>query len=181
MKNRKTFIGIALIIAVLLIGIAYADITDLTLKISGSASATPSTENFKVRFSKDDTITTNGAGTITADLDSSDTTGQTATLTVTGLTAKGQKATAVYTVVNDSPDLSADLEVEVSKNTNSEYFTVTPTLGAENITATGDTEKTTVTVVVELIKTPIDADVSSDIEVTLTASPVQPTTGGTTE
>lgn len=165
MRNKKMFIGIVLLIVILLVGIGYAEITGTTLKISGKATASPNADNFVVKFT--DTTSTGGKGTTTA----TKTDDTTASITVTGLTAKGDIATATYTVSNESADLSADLSAEVAKNTNSQYFKVTPEFAKTNI-AKGTT--TTVTVTVELIKTPIDADVSSDIEVTLTASPVQP-------
>ena len=155
-------------IAVLLIGIGYATLSNEVLTISGSASATTNDNNFTVKFTGEPTTTTGATAKITDDI--------TAEIGVTGLTAKGDKATATYTIVNGSPDLSADLAAEVTKNTNTEYFTVTPELAATNITATGDTNTTTLKVTVELIKTPISGDVSSQIEVQLTATPVQPGT-----
>lgn len=171
MKNKKTFIVVALVIAVLLIGIGYAVISDLTLTISGTASAQANPDNFDVKFTGEPTK--GGQGTTTATIDkATDPKGRTATINVTGLTAKGDTATATYTVTNASKDLTADLSVEVTTNSNSTYFKVTPELAQESITAGTET---TVTVTVELLKTPVTADESANITVTLTASPVQPT------
>ena len=168
MKNRKVYIGIALLIVVLLLGIGYASITSTTLTISGSAAAGTDSANFVVKLTGTPTVSDedNVEATITDDI--------TATISVEGLTAKGDKETATYTISNESPDLSASLSAVVTQNTNSEYFRVTPTFAQTTVNAQ---TTTTVEVEVELIKTPIDNDQTSNITVTITADPVQPTTG----
>lgn len=166
MKNKKIFIVVALLIAVLLLGIGYA-MSNKTLTISGKATATPNDNNFVVRFATTPDPSVSDETKVTA----TRTDDKTATLNVTGLTAKGDTVTATYTIENASPDLSADLVAEVSQNTNKDYFKVTTAFAKETITK-GET--TTITVTVELLKTPVTGDVSSDITVTLTASPVQP-------
>lgn len=72
-------------------------------------------------------------------------------MNVNGLTAKGDTATATYTIANTSADLSAVLSATTS-NTNDEFFKVTQNI-AKGTVAAGDS--TTITVTVELIKTPI--------------------------
>lgn len=170
MKNKRIFILVALLIAVLLLGIGYAIMSNNVLTISGSATATLNDSNFNVKFTGEPT--TGGKGTTTAEIDASDATGRKATIAVTGLTAKGDTATATYTITNASADLTANLSAEVTANSNAEYFKVTPTLADTSITHGTDT---TLTLTVELIKTPVTDDISSNITVTLTAEPVQPT------
>lgn len=163
--NSKKVVIIALIVALLIIGIGYAVISSTALKIDGSATASPNDKNFQVKFSGVPTVsnTDNVSATITDDLD--------ATIEVKGLTAKGDIATATYTIENASPDLTADIVANVSKNTNEEYFSVTTDMTSTVSVTAGNT--TTITVTVELIKTPVTADESTTIQVDLTASPKQ--------
>ena len=86
------------------------------------------------------------------------------------ITAKGDTATATYTIANTSADLSAVLSATTS-NTNDEFFKITQNI-AKGTVAAGDT--TTITVTVELIKTPITQDEETTIGVTITAEPQQP-------
>lgn len=117
------------------------------------------------------TPTTGGKGTTTATIDSSVKTN--GTVTVNGLTAKGDEATATYTVKNQSADLSADLTAEATSS-NEEYFEVLCTLEKTTLKAQ---EETTLKVTVRLLKTPIDEtkeNLKTDIGVTVTAEPKQP-------
>ena len=97
-------------------------------------------------------------------------------MNVTGLTAKGDTATATFEIENTSADLSAALSVvEPITNSNTEYFDVTyniadPVIGVNETTAT-----TTITVTVKLIKTPITQDEETTIGIILNADPQQPT------
>ena len=169
MKNKKFFI-IALLMVVVLIGVGYANITNRTLEINGTATASPDNANFIVRFvdedEKENVIVTEGGATAKViDNDSAE-------FTVTGLTAKGQSASATYTIVNESKGLDAFLSADVITNTNPDDFFVTyfidnPTLKAGN--------ETRIKVLVILKNTPIDENLSTTIKVDLTAEPQQPT------
>ena len=166
-KNTKLSIGIILVVAVLLVAIGYATITTRQLNIDGTAQATPDSANFTVKFvgtpevSDQDKVTAK----ITEDNDLK------ATIDVKGLTAKGDTATAKYTIQNSSKDLSAALSATVTSNTNSEYFTVDYDI-ADSTIAHGDS--TTILVTVTLIKTPIDDEQTSTIGITVKADPQQP-------
>ena len=50
-KSKKTFVGVFLILAVLFLGVGYAAIANIALKISGTLGATADDKNFKVAFS----------------------------------------------------------------------------------------------------------------------------------
>ena len=167
-KNTKIVGGI-LLIAIILVAVAYAAITNVGLNINGVGSAQAKQENFKVEFIG--TPTTSGKGTTTATINSDDKTqGE---VNVTGLTAKGDEAIATYTVKNLSSDISADLTAEATSS-NQTYFEVICSLEKTTLKAQ---EETTLKVTVRLLKTPIDEtkeDLNSDIEVTLTAEPKQP-------
>jgi hypothetical protein len=162
-KTSKIVLGIV-IAAVLIIGVGYAAIQNITLYIDGTVTANADQANFTVKLSG--TPQVSDATKVTASV-VDDTH---ATLNVSGLTAKGESVTATYTIQNTSADLSADLSASVT-NSNNEYFKVTQEIAKSNI------EKgaaTTITVTVELIKTPITASETSTIGVTVTAAPVQP-------
>lgn len=91
-------------------------------------------------------------------------------MNVSKLTAKGDTATATYTIANTSADLSAVLSATTT-NTNDEYFKITQNIAKATVAA-GDTA--TITVTVELIKTPITQDEETTIGVAITAEPQQP-------
>ena len=176
-KNTKIVGGI-LLVAIILVAVAYAAITNVELNINGVGSAQAKQENFKVEFIG--TPSTSGKGTTTATISESDKTK--GTVNVTGLTAKGDEATATYTVKNLSSDISADLTAEATSS-NQTYFEVICSLEKTTLKAQ---EETILKVTVRLLKTPIDEtkeDLNSDIDVTLTAEPKQPgeeTNGGST-
>ena len=164
MTGTNKIILTIVLAAVLIIGVGYAAINSITLQITGQLAAAPSDANFNVKFinASPSDETADVFGIITGDL--------TATLNVKGLTAKGQTATATYTIQNTSEDLSASLTATAT-NQNTEYFRVLTGFSETNI-AKGETS--TLTVTVELIKTPIDAEVTDTVGIKITASPVQP-------
>ena len=161
MKNKKTFVGIALLMVVLVLGIAYATITD-TLTIDGTATVAADTGNFKVAFTGNTSVTGNGLATASATVGA-----KTATLNVTGLKVAGETVTATYEVDNTSNGLKAALEVAHTNN-NETYFDVQTSVTPANIDVDG---RATVEVVVTLLKTPI-VEQTADIDVTLTATAV---------
>ena len=161
-KTKKILIGIILI-AVLLLGVGYAAIQNVTLNIVGTAKAGPSQSNFVVKFTGTPEVSdsSKAMATITDDTN--------ATINVEGLTSRGETVTARYILQNASTDLSADLTVEIT-NSNEEYFVIESELEKINIVAG---EVTTLTVTVELIKTPILTEETSVIGIQLIAEPVQ--------
>ena len=167
-KNTK-IVGGVLLVAIILVAVAYAAITNVELNINGVGNAQAKQENFKVEFIG--TPSTSGKGTTTATINSDDKTQ--GSVNVTGLTAKGDEAIATYTVKNLSSDISADLTAEATSS-NQTYFEVICSLEKTTLKAQ---EETTLKVTVRLLKTPIDEtkeNLNSDIEVTLTAAPKQP-------
>ena len=168
-RTNAKIVGGVLVLAVILVAVAYAAITSTQLNINGTGNATAKQDNFRVEFIG--TPTTGGKGTTTATIDSSVKTN--GTVTVNGLTAKGDEATATYTVKNQSADLSADLSAKATSS-NEEYFEVLCTLEKTTLKAQ---EETTLKVTVRLLKTPIDEtkeNLKTDIGVTVTAEPKQP-------
>ena len=167
-KNTK-IVGGVLLVAIILVAVAYAAITNVELNINGVGNAQAKQENFKVEFIG--TPSTSGKGTTTATINESDKTK--GTVNVTGLTAKGDEATATYTVKNLSSDISADLTAEATSS-NQTYFEVICSLEKTTLKAQ---EETTLKVTVRLLKTPIDEtkeDLKSNIGVSIKAEPKQP-------
>ncbi len=174
-KNTKIVGGI-LLVAIILVAVAYAAITNVGLNINGVGNAQAKQENFKVEFIG--TPSTSGKGTTTATINSDDKTQ--GSVNVTGLTAKGDEAVATYTVKNQSADISADLTADATSS-NEEYFEVICSLEKTTLKAQ---EETTLKVTVRLLKTPIDEtkeNLKSNIGVSIKAEPKQPgeeTNGG---
>ena len=169
MRRTTKIILIVFISALLLLGIGYAAIQNITLNILGTASADPSQSNFKIMFTGTPEVSDNSCATAEITDDTK------ATINVNGLTEKGQKVTVIYLIQNVSTDLSGDLSV-ITTNSNTEYFTISSKLAKTSLTAG---EPTTVTVTVELTKTPLAESVTSTIRTHLVAVPVQPGEEGT--
>lgn len=170
MKNKKTFIGVALLLAVLMLGIGYAVLSNITLNITGSATSVPSQENFEVRFTETATFDKSNANAnivvepaVEGDLK--------AKVDVSNFVSKGEFITATFTVENVSAvDLSADLEVvRISEEDTNFAVTVIPTA-----TSIAKGESTTVTVRIESLVTPINSNITGSFEFQLVAKPVQP-------
>ena len=164
MSKTTKIIILGVIVSILILGIGYAAIQNITLNITGTAAADPSQSNFKVMFTgtPDISDSTLASAAITDDTN--------ATINVNGLKAKGDSVSVIYTVENNSTDLSADVSVNAT-NSNTEYFTITSRVGKTSLLS-GET--TTVTVDVELKKTPLAGTVTSAIGVQLETIPVQP-------
>ena len=177
MKQPKAFLFLSIIVAVLVLGIAYAAISNVSLQITGTAEAAPADSNFKVAFGKlddgtykPDFVATNEAddceavATFTVPADNQ------ATITATGFKKVGDTLTATFYVLNNSTDLKASLPDEkLTVNGTTEYFQVTADLTNNEIAAKGNT---TVTVTIKLLKLPISDKVTTTINVGFEAIPV---------
>ena len=169
MRRNTKIVGGILLVAILLVAVGYAAITNVTLNIDGTAKSEGNPDNFKVELIGEPQ--TSGDGTTTATINTADKTQ--GTMNVSGLNAKGQTAIATYTVKNQSADLSADLTAKAT-STNDEYFEVQCSLEKTTLKAQ---EETTMTVKVKLLKTPIDEtkeNLSTEIGVNIDAEPKQP-------
>ena len=133
----------------------------MDLLVNGTGSITATQNNFRVEFTEASIEPDTNDVSINQDKIS-------ATFSISGLSAKGEIATATYTIENFSNNIGAEIDLRVS-NSNTEYFRVShvvyePLLNAGDIT--------TACVFIELIKTPIDGDVTTDIVAELIANPV---------
>ena len=170
-KTNKIIVGV-IIAAVLLLGIGYAAINNITLNIRGQLEAQPNDENFKVKF---DSVENVSDDKVTAEI----TNEKKAIFNVTGLDTAGQEVYATYVVKNESADLSAKIDINATIDENNiyaDYFNVKANI-EETLLNAG--ESTTVTVTARLEKTPIN-EIAVEIAVTLIAQPVQPGEEGIT-
>ena len=131
MKNRKIVVVAFLLIAVLLLGVGYAALTD-TLTIIGNAHIDVDTANKtfdeRIYFSAAEATSSTGTGT-TADTASY--TADDATYTANKLAIKGEKSVFTFTITNVS-NVDAEITVNTKKlsgdnnpsNSNTEKFTV---------------------------------------------------------
>ncbi len=166
-QNKKTLqIVLIVLVAVLTLGIGYASISAINLIINGNATANVNQNNFKVHFTQAQAITGTTGVSGTSSIDDNDAT--IAYFDVTGLTKVGDYGVATYTVLNNSNGIGADITLQLT-NSNNEYFKITETVADSQLQA-GDT--TTATIRVEMIKTPIQADVTTSVTGTLTATPI---------
>lgn len=173
MTNTNKIITAIVIIAVILIGVGYAGLSNITLKVEGTATADANTANFVVGFTGTPNTTVTQAvpavgvsANATATIDTNDSTK--ATINITNLTAKGDKVVATYTVKNSSKDLAAKLTTSTtSTNTN---YTVTSSLDKNYLKPD---EMTTVTVTIVLNTTPITAQISEAVGIKVDAEPIQ--------
>lgn len=186
MKKKKTFIGLALIIAVLVLGVGYAAISSIKFEIKANVQATADNANFKVEFTDaaPADMTTEGV-TGTATIDQTDKTK--ATIDVSGLKKMGDMAIFEFEVTNKSESLAAKINQLITSEPN-EYFVVQ--LGFDEVsndeaerilqpTKTGDTaqvnNKAKIAVGIALKKTPITEDPKDSITISFNADPTEPT------
>lgn len=165
MKRKTGILGV--LIAILAIGIGYAVVSAIPLEIKGTGTVASNPDGFVVKFKE--VASKTGDGTLNAGI-SDDTH---ATISVSGLTESGQKATFVYTVVNASEveNYSANLTTPTVEVEKSDYFDVTAVV--DNPTTIKQNETTTITVVVTAKKIPVGDDVTSNITVTLNAEAIE--------
>ena len=166
MKNRRNVVIAFMIVAVMLLGIGYAALSD-TLDITGSAdvnqSAAEEAFNEDIFFSAAVANETGNTASVNADNNDK------ASFTAATLKGKGDKVTFTFTIKNDG-DVDATVTPKLNAtlgNTNPEYFSLTSDWNAEaKVLAAGS--EITYTLTVELLKTPTET-VAGSFLVELTA------------
>ena len=144
--KRRTIILTFAIIALLLVGVGYATLTD-TLTVNGTVST--SEANISVIFSKAESTDKDAELGVTGTHE--------ITLGSSALKKEGDVVTFTLTVADASdPGLDAKItELGAVTNNNEEYFSVTyDGLEVDQVIKDGSTG--TITVTVELIKTPVE-------------------------
>ena len=166
-NNKKQLkVLIFILIAIITLGVGYAGITAINLVINGDATASVNDQNFKVRFLSEENVTPTITGEGNTVSVKDDTTAEFSVSTLTGL---GDSEVATFRVKNESKGIGADISLSVTSS-NSEYFKVTEYVQDTQLQA-GD--ETTVTVTVEMIKTPINDAASTSITAKLIANAIE--------
>ena len=170
MKNRKRVVVAFLLVAVMLLGVGYATLTDV-LEITGSASVEQSAaeESFNQDIYFSAAVANDAGNTASVDADDNDK----ASFTANTLKGKDDTATFTFTIKN-AGDLAATITPRISKNTNTAYFDISSDwAGQPKTLAAGDT--ITYTVTVKLLQTPTET-ISGSFTIELTAVSATPTT-----
>ena len=203
MNKKKTYIGLAIFVAILVLGIGYAAISDVTINLDGTANVKANAD-FVVEYDTEHTVVKSTSDSIdmssttTPDLHSvvagAYTDESNATMTVY-LDSEHRSAYAIYKVDNNSEELNATLASNITNisgsdgtapNTRdfSDYITVTSAVfytDEECTTPLGTDELAAGTsaylkVLVTLTKLPTDDIAGASFAVTTTATPVETAT-----
>ena len=167
-RNKKQLkVFMFALISLFALSIGYASISSVNLIVNGNVTASVNQNNFKVHFTDAEEITGTTGVSGTSLIDDEDDT--IASFNVTGLSKVGDYAEAYYVIKNDSSSIGSKISLDVA-NTNNEYFVVNSRIFDTELQA-GDT--TNASVKIEMIKTPIENDVSTDIMVKIIASPLE--------
>ena len=166
MKNRRNVVVAFLVVAVMLLGIGYAALTD-TLDITGSAdvnqSAAEEAFNEDIYFSA--AVANDEGNTASVNADNNDK----ASFTAATLKGKGDKVSFTFTIKNNG-DVDANVTPKLNAslgNTNPEYFSIISDWNGEAKVLAAHSE-ITYTLTVELLKTPTET-ISGSFLVELTA------------
>ena len=167
MKNRRTVVVAFLLVAVLLLGVGYAALTDV-LDITGTAeidrAAAESSFNEDIYFSA--AVANDNGNTASVNADNNDK----ASFTANNLKGEGDTATFTFSIVNVG-DVDATITPRIITNSNTEYFEIySDWLGATKDLPAGTTADAplTYTVTVKLLKTPTET-LSGSFLIDLTA------------
>lgn len=174
MKNKKYLVSLFVLVALLCLGIGYAAVSkDLNIAGLGTTYGEDVTDpnqpgqddkddtedlgqNFKVHFGStataeaSDTANTTCSVTVDDDLH--------ATIKANKLLTLYSKVTVTLTIVNDSEDLDAVIDLPVITNDNPTYYRVTTDWAK---TTLAPHESKTVVVTIEVIKSAIDHQVTN--------------------
>ena len=128
MQKRKTFTVMAILLAVLVLGVGYALIADVELNLTGTANIMANSD-FSVVYDDQFLPAVSTVGTVTDGtntqtiVDGAVTGDTTATMTV-WLDSTNRDAYAIYKIDNESTDLAASISADVTplSGTNASYF-----------------------------------------------------------
>lgn len=165
MNKQKKITLIVIIIAVLLMGIGYAVVSNITLTVNGKVSASADSENFKVYFTGVNTKKTEENAEVTVVAGS-----KTATVNFTGLTTKDDEEYVILEIENGSNGIDAESINVTASGEDSAIIKVDTIMCTSDGTAITDyavtsQAKTYVKVNAKLLQTP-----TSDVETTITAT-----------
>lgn len=167
MKNRKTVVVAFLLVAVMLLGVGYAALTDI-LTINGSAEV--SQKAAEDAFNEDIYFSDAVANEVDNQASVDDADNDKASFAANTLKGQGDTATFTFTI-NNAGDVAATVTPVLESNDPEGYFTVTNDWAdaAKDLAAGGEI---TYTITVELIKTPTET-IRGSFQVDLTATSVE--------
>lgn len=177
MNTTKTFSVIALLLAVISLAVGYAALSNINLKISGTAGVVANENNFKVHLadlasgSVEVSLDSSATGTIT--VNAADT--SKATFSVLDLTNKDEYVDLKVNVVNESEDINAKISAititPTGEHDYSDYIEVTTfNLAVDDVIEASSSK--VLGIRVKLAKVVTD-DISGSFEVSVTAAPVE--------
>ena len=185
MQKRKTFTVMAILLAVLVLGVGYALIADVDLSLTGTANIMANSD-FSVVYDTNYTPAVSSVGTVTDGtntetiVDGTVTDEDEATITV-WLDSTTRSAYAIYKIDNESEDLAASLAATVTtpmSGSGSSYFDDPViefyTTDACTTQLSGNVEpgeSAYMKVTVSLVRSPLNDIVGETFTVTITASP----------
>jgi len=182
MKQKRTFIAVLLVIAVLALGVAYA-LDAIPLSIKGQATSVASTANFQVEFTASDVETVEAAlaegvdeDGKTIEVNNVTASGTAASFAVTGMSSEGDTAVVTFTVTNNSGNLAAQLsDLTVKDKSATDIFDCTAAFADGATTLLQPGKSADIVVTVELNETVIEGTTIEDvITVNFTATAQQP-------
>lgn len=177
-RNAKTFV----LIAVIVLAIGYAIITTSIIVIKKypdvfiikkddkeqieDNTEIDAEENFNVHYLSSKTSPTiiGGTGTATISEDK-----KSASFYVNNIVSNDDRAYIKYDIYNDSNGYNANIDINIT-NSNPEYFKVSKEIENDFIR---EKNKTTVTFIIELIKSPINTEETTTVSGTIVAKPVK--------
>lgn len=171
-KQKKTML-LVMVFATLIMGVAYAAVSNISLNITGNVTTTAAADNFKVYFSA---VTSKSDDT---NVDANVINGSTsATLNISNLTKKNDSEYAIFEITNGSNNIDAESVTVIKHDVDTSIIQV----DAEMCNSTGNAisdysvesgKKTYVKVTVTLLQTPTSDDTTTTIDVELKAVPKQ--------
>ncbi len=169
MKNRKTVVVAFLLVAVLLLGVGYAALTDIFV-ISGSAEVGIGEANKvfdeNIYFESASPTSTTGTSGVADTASVSTTDNDNASFSVNSLALENEAATYTFVIKNES-EFAAAIAIKTPASENTGHFTTTITFPDGNQIAAGGTLRVVVTTtLVHNITEAISA--STTIELTAT-------------
>lgn len=170
MSKQKKLIFVIILLAILLMGVSYAALANVTLTISGKATATATDENFKVYFTGENTKKSSEDPSTNVEVNV-DAQAITATVNFSGLTKKDDEEYAILEILNASNDVDAkSVNVAIAPTGDTSIIEATAIMcdatgNAITDYAVASGSKTYVKVSAKLLKTPTE-----DAEITLTAT-----------
>lgn len=171
MKSKKTIVSLALIIAVLVLGIGYAALSQ-QLNVTGKATIKANDADFNVHY-----VTTGITPATNVTVASA--TNDTATMEVELSTAEGKRqAVQEFTIINESEALDASIGTFTityggEKVAASDYITVTASVDPTTISANDGTATLTVTATLK-DGVVVPEDVTEVFNITYVATAVTP-------